>query len=172
MMVSALCASFVCTAAAQNGPYYSFVLYRFHIDKTRARNNDTDVVNFAIKVADQMTDPQIRYTGDVNDGDHDLRMAFGPMPIPGADTPVIFNYQIMNAGNKSHAETEKILHDGMLKLFEPKAVTIFGSGDGGGISWWKQAAEALIYIGYNLLTAVCDGPVATDEIVTKHQLLD
>jgi LGFP repeat len=182
LIVVALCSSMV---VAQD-PYYYFVVSKFHIDKTRAWHKDTDVVSFAIKVGDQTLDPQIRDTGDVDDGDHVLNMAFGPMHIAGPDTQVAFNYQIANRGNQSYADIEKKLKEGIDKLFLPKALTVYAgrspqdagagssgsSSSSGGCDWLCAAAIVGGTVIWPLLTPDCDGPVASDQVVATPATLN
>src|SRR5262249_14257946 len=78
---------------------YNFRLDSFHIDNTRARHTDTDVVAFFLKVGDKSYGTQTKHMGDLNNGDYSVGLEFNSIPIPDPTTPVSFNYQIVNAGN-------------------------------------------------------------------------
>src|SRR5689334_11779157 len=81
-------------------PSYIFRLEQFHIDNTRAADDDTDVVSFAMKVGDQaLGEPQIKHMGNVDNGDHAVNLQFGPISVDTPATPVVFNYQILNSGH-------------------------------------------------------------------------
>src|SRR6476620_206545 len=85
-------------------PSYIFRLEQFHIDNTRAADDDTDVVSFAMKVGDQaLGEPQIKHMGDVDNGDHLVNLEFGPISVDTPATLVVFNYQILNSGHKDDA---------------------------------------------------------------------
>jgi len=57
-------------------PSYIFILDQFHIDNTRAVDEeDTDTVGFAVKIGDSMVaTPQIKHMGDVDNGDHPVNL--------------------------------------------------------------------------------------------------
>jgi hypothetical protein len=79
------------------GSHYVVSLDKFHIDNTRSLHNDTDHVNFAMKVGNAAIPESLtRDTGDVNNGDHLVGLCFGPIPIDPA-IPIMFNYQILNS---------------------------------------------------------------------------
>jgi len=142
---------------------YVFRLDKFHIDKTRAVHNDTDVVSFALKVGDQMSGPLIKHMGDVNDGDHSVGLEFGPIPIPSTGVPILFNYQILNSGHKDDAEIDKLLSQGADYL--TKSATASGNPFEIAGAW-----IAKFFIGW--LTLDCDGPVAIDQIALTGATLD
>jgi uncharacterized protein with LGFP repeats len=61
------------------GSHYVISLDKFHIDNTRSVHNDTDHVNFALKMGSQAIPESLtRDTGDVNNGDHLVGLCFGP----------------------------------------------------------------------------------------------
>jgi hypothetical protein len=159
---------------------YTFTLDTFHIDDTRARHNDTDTVSFGVKVGNNISQPQIKHMGDVNNGDHHVGLTFGPIEIDDPATPVIITYTIVNAGNKNvddqlgsasqvlmrKADAGGDLSDETTMEGGPPD----GSNDGG--SWWakilKSAAEDLM----SLLTVDCDGPVASNRIAVTASQID
>jgi LGFP repeat-containing protein len=146
------------------GSHYVVSLDGFHIDNTRSVHNDTDHVNFAMKIGSQaMPESQTRDTGDVNNGDHLVGLCFGPLLIDPA-APIVFNYQILN----SSADGGKIK-----AVFDDVAKALAGSSAVTG-NWWAAAALAVArYAAGFIMPGNCDGPVAVDQIsVTGADLIN
>src|SRR5439155_12524441 len=137
-------------------PSYTFRLEQFHIDNTRAADDDTDVVSFAVKVGDQvLVEPQIKHMGDVENGDHAINLEFGPISVDTPATPILFNYQILNSGHKDDAFIDNLLKRGADEL----ANRVSTSGN----IWATAGAWALKFF-VDLFTVDCDGPVAIDQV--------
>jgi hypothetical protein len=81
-----------------------------------------------------MGDPLFLNTGDVNDGDHLVGLHFGPFQIDSPETPINFNYQILNAGHISSDEIEKTLRTGSLALAENDLTKVEG---------WQKTVDEL-----------------------------
>jgi hypothetical protein len=140
-----------------------FRLDGFHIDNTRAVDEDTDHVSFAVKVGDQMVgEPIIRHVGDVDNGDHPLGIEIGPIVVPARDTPISFNYQIINSGHGNQSDIERQLISGATALL----TKVFGAG-----TPWALVAGAVINLLAGLFDANCDGPVAVDQISVRGETL-
>jgi LGFP repeat len=140
---------------------YAISLDMFHIDNTRAWNDDTDHVGFALKVGAQMQgETLIRHTGDVDNGDHLLGLRFLLQVINPA-TPIVFNFQIVNSGSQNTEVIRKALDSGA-KALAAKAIT----GD-----WTAAAGAVAAYIG-GIFVANCDGPVAVDQVVATGKQLE
>jgi hypothetical protein len=158
-------ASNTATQAASEQDMYSYLfrLDKFHIDTTRAHFDDTDYVAFALKVGDQMTGPLLKSMGDVNNGDHEVGLQFGPVQIASIGIPVIFNYQILNSGNKDQSTIDDLLNKG--------ADYLTGVADKSGNPLAIAGAWiAKFFVGW--LTLDCDGPVAIDSIGLTGATLD
>jgi hypothetical protein len=136
-------------------PSYVFSLDKFHIDNTRARHEDTDIVTFTLKVGDQ-TATQVKRMGDVNNGDHPVFLEFGPIRIDSSDAPVVFNYQIVNSGHGDEAAiVERLIAAG---------TSLAAKGLTG--PWGVLAGFVIQFVG-EILFPNCDGPVAVDQIVLR-----
>jgi hypothetical protein len=144
-------------------PSYIFRLDQFQISRTRAVDEDTDVVSFALNIGGQMGEPQIRYMGEVDDGDHLLDMEFDPISIDDSAAEVVFNYQIVNSGHRSQQDIQKTLTD--------QAHTLATSFLGTGNIWAAAATEAINWFA-EILFADCDGAVAVDQIEVTGSVLD
>lgn len=133
---------------------FTFHLVEFEILTTRARDDDTDHVSIGLKVGDRVFDPQVKHMGDVDDGHHQVDLRFTDVQVPDLNTPVIFNYAIINNGSDDQRKIESDLKEAAIKL----AGFAFASG-----SVWLTVATAVI----NLLGAIlgdCDGPCAVDQV--------
>ncbi len=140
---------------------YTFTLEQIRITKTRALHNDTDFASVGVKVGDGDFISQGIRIGDVNDGVHHVGLSIGPIPIDGPDTPVVFNFQVVNSG---HSNTEAAI------------ATLIGYGKDmaekyaeQGNMWGYVAAGGLALAG--LLFADCDGAVAVDQIAVTESVL-
>jgi hypothetical protein len=145
-------------------PSYIFRLEQFHIDNTRAADDDTDIVSFAVKVGDQVLgEPQIKHMGNVDNGDHLVNLEFGPVSVDTPATPVVFNYQILNSGHKDDAFIDTLLKQGADEL----AHHVSTSGN----IWATAGAWALKFF-VGLFTVDCDGPVAIDQVAVTGATLE
>ena len=77
-------------------PLYTFTLEEFHIDNTRSRHEDTDVVTFGLQVGERQFPILTFSAGDVNNGDHPVNLSFPSVFIGDSVAPVVFCYQIYN----------------------------------------------------------------------------
>jgi hypothetical protein len=136
-----------------SAPSYVFSLDKFHIDNTRARHEDTDIVTFTLKVGDQ-TLTQVKRMGDVNNGDHQVFLEFGPLRIDNPGTPVIFNYQIVNSGHGDQ--------DAIVRRLVAAGTALAARGLTG--PWGTLAGFVIEFVG-GILFPNCDGPVAVDQVV-------
>jgi hypothetical protein len=139
-------------------PAYLISLDKFHIDNTRAWDDDTDVVNFALKVGNAKEDTKLRAMGDVDNGDHYINLYFGPIHITDPNTPIVFSYQIVNSGHGDWETVKKAMDTVANKLSTSLAAT--------GDIWGKIGAGAIQAVNWlaKMLVANCDGPVAIDKI--------
>jgi uncharacterized protein with LGFP repeats len=147
------------------GSHYVVSLDKFHIANTRSVHNDTDHVNFSLRMGSAaMPESLTRDTGDVNNGDHPVGLCFGPFAIQDPTAPILFNYQVLN----SSADNGKIK-----AAFEAAAIALAGSSAVTG-NWWAAGALVLARYGADLiLPGHCDGPVAADQVsVTGADLIN
>jgi hypothetical protein len=75
---------------------YNFTLEQFHIDNTRSRHEDTDVVTFGLQVGSRRFPVQSFSAGDVNNGDHAVNLTFSSVFVGDETARVVFGYQIYN----------------------------------------------------------------------------
>jgi hypothetical protein len=143
---------------------YRIVLERFHIDNTRAPDEDTDVVAYTVEAPGH---PDWRGTGarqekygDVDNGDHQLGWSFDALVLPSADDEVRISYSIVNAGNAS-SDAAKLgrLLEGLGNLCAALCAGVFGFT---GV-WATVATKFAQYVG-KALDIDCDGGVAADAI--------
>jgi hypothetical protein len=157
---------------------YTFTLDKFHIRHTRAVHNDTDTVSFGVKVGNNTLPPQIKHMGDVNDGDHQVGLSFGPVEIDNPATPVVITYTIVNAGHNKEKVDNQLGSTSQALMAKADtdggdATTMDGSAaentDGG---WAKE----LVDLGKALLDLLegidCDGPVASNRIALTASTID
>jgi hypothetical protein len=138
---------------------YTVTLERFHIDNTRAADDDTDVVSFTVAAAPPIGESSRQENvGDVDNGDHQLGWRIGPLRLVDANESVKFSYAIVNAGyaNSDAAKVGRLLQ-GLGQLCSALCAGVFGFG---GI-WVTVASKFVQYVG-ELLSIDCDGPVAGD----------
>ena len=78
--------------------FATFTMDSFGITETRSLHNDTDVVFLSATVG---ANPMVfvsKSMGDVNNGTHPVGLSL-EVDIPDDDTPVVFNYLILNNGH-------------------------------------------------------------------------
>ena len=63
------------------GSHYVISLDKFHIFNTRSLHEDTDHVNFSLKIGSTMQQSLTRDTGDVNNGDHLVGLCLAASPF-------------------------------------------------------------------------------------------
>jgi hypothetical protein len=151
---------------------YNFRLDHFHIDNTRARHTDTDFVSIGLKVGDIAYPTQTKAMGDLNNGTYDVGLNFANVPVDASDTPVIFNFQIVNSGHQGQQDIDNALTKGASNLANKGALAL---GEliipGTGSIWGEAASKASEWLG-GILFADCDGPVAIDQVVINGATLD
>jgi uncharacterized protein with LGFP repeats len=143
---------------------YRITLERFHIDNTRALDDDTDVVAFTVETPGATHAPgtgsrQARY-GNVDDGDHPVGWSFGDIGLANAAQRVRLSYSIANAGY-ADSDSKKVgeLLKGLGNLCSALCAGVFGFT---GV-WATVATKFSQYVG-ELLDVDCDGGVAADVI--------
>ena len=95
---------------------YIFRLLKFRITNTRALDDDTDHVGFTVQIdGDDTQPPQIRHTGDVDNGDHLINLSSNRLQID-PSTTVTLTYQIVNSGHDNQAAIEQALTDALHEL--------------------------------------------------------
>src|SRR5205085_459107 len=85
----------------------------------------------------------------------------------GAHDPVVFAYQIVNAGHKSNEEVEKAVRAGTGELLK-KGAELLKAKQG---NIWVELAKFISTVVLGLLFADCDGPVAADQIQSTYDEL-
>src|ERR1035437_720774 len=86
--------------------FATFTMESFGISNTRSRHNDTDFVYLSAMVGANPIVSVSKSMGDVNNGTHSVGLSL-EIDIPDDDTPVVFNYLIMNnshGGNDAKAK--------------------------------------------------------------------
>jgi LGFP repeat len=137
------------------GPSYTFRLDKYHIDNTRSRHEDTNVVHFTLKIGDQPIQQLDLPRKNVNNGDHGVNLTFGSLFIDSTER-INMTFQIVNAGHAGEADVQNALEQGANML--STAATASGHV-------WAVAAVKLFQIfGIALLNPDCDGPVAADAV--------
>jgi len=165
--------------------FYTFDLESIHIDNTRSRHEDTDLVTFALQASGQQFPPQLHGTGDVNNGDHGVGLKFGVMLLSDNDEAVmsyeIYNGDVSALSNQLNALAKSLLTQqssslsvGGVSLQLPNisggqtAVGISGlsvvSLLGNTTGWYAAVAKSLATDAINFLFPNCDGFVAADAI--------
>jgi hypothetical protein len=137
---------------------YLFFLDSFDIHTTRAVDEDTDHVTYAVQVGNQHPQPITVHLGDVDDGHHDLRgrgLQFGPLLVPDPNTPISFNFQIINNGHDDDANIEQKATAAALALL----AKVFSLS-----TPWTAVLGVIVDILGGIFFADCDGPVAVDQI--------
>jgi len=76
--------------------FYTFTIEGFHIGNTRSRFDDTDVVAGVLRLGNETLPVQVRFNGDVDNGDYPIGFVFGPRLISQPDTAVVLSYSIYN----------------------------------------------------------------------------
>jgi hypothetical protein len=157
---------------------YRFSLDSFEILDTRSVHNDTDSIAVSITVGGQPPQTLTMKTGDVNNGTHNVGLAFAPVNVDLSDF-VIFNYLILNSG---HAD-QKAIDDqltGVAKTLSAKGVQAATEAIGKGLASLVgavigNAVLPVIGTGLGILAgwvvggitgwvfADCDGPVAAEQ---------
>jgi hypothetical protein len=147
---------------------YVFRLEKFHINETRAFQNDTDTVTLALNVGARHYETQVRHMGDVNDGDHAVDLKFEPVTADTPSTPVVLNYLILNAGHADTAKLEaavKSAADGLLGEATKAPLPIWAKL---GVMVGKELTDFLLGLAFE----DHDGWVAGDQIVVDGATLE
>lgn len=130
---------------------YRIGLDDFYIGRTRAPDEDTDVISFQ-GTLDGNTLPVLNLsTGDVDDGYHLIDLQFDPIDLN--PTSVLdLKFAIMNSGHANEEAFRKKVDDA-LTTASVSVVPISGPA-----SAWIQLAKVL----FDLTDVICDGWVASD----------
>jgi phospholipase C len=97
--------------------FATFSMDSFGITNTRALHNDTDVVYLSATVG---ANPMVfvsKSMGDVNNGTHSVGLSL-QVDIPDDDTPVVFNYLILNNGHGGNNAVLQAAHSAMSTVAE------------------------------------------------------
>ena len=86
--------------------FATFTMDSFGISNTRSRHNDTDFVYLSAKVGANPIVFVSKSMGDVNNGTHSVGLSL-EVDIPDDDTPVVFNYLIVNNSHGGNDAKEK-----------------------------------------------------------------
>lgn len=133
----------------------------FHIDCTRAVDDDTDHIAIGVKInSDKMLEIPVIHVGDVDDGDHVVDFYSDPFELTKLTDVVTFNFSITNIGSDDYAAIENGLKEAS------KAGLTYAFGPVGG-----AIAEIASKI-YDFFSANCDGPVAVDQVVASGHLIN
>ena len=142
-------------------------------------HNDTDTIAVSITVGGRPPQTLTMKTGDVNNGTHNVGMAFAPVNVDLSDF-VIFNYLILNSGHADQKEIDDQL-TGFAKTLADKGVqaakdaiskgatALVGAAMGSAVmpligtilgmiaGLRARALTGLIFVN-------CDGPVAAEQV--------
>jgi hypothetical protein len=161
---------------------YIIRLDEMRIQRTRAPHEDTDVLAFGLKVGDKVFEPQVMSFGDVNDGRHRVKnnnhtgscadvCQFGPIAADD-DTPVVFNYVVVNKEGGATPGTKRKVIDASLGLLNGDEIHVGGPKDDLEIptSLWGAAYQGLEQF-HSVLFGGCDGPVIVDQVPLSGRLM-
>ena len=148
-------------------PTYLFSLDKFTITNTRAWDDDTDYVNFSLKVGGAEELQHNIFMGDVDNGEYNVNLYFAPIRIIDNNTTIVFSFQILNSG---HGDMNAV-KEAMGAVSKELGTVLAATGN----IWGKIAGGALPHV-INFLvgifTANCDGPVAVDKISATGDMLN
>jgi hypothetical protein len=99
----------------------------------------------------------------VNNGDHPVGLAIGPILVDRPDAHIEFNFQILNSGHQDDSELNSLLEQGANALIAAE----FSGGQ-----FWAAAATEAINLLTGLFTVNCDGPVAIHAVAVSGQDLN
>jgi hypothetical protein len=157
---------------------YSLTLETVEIANTRSRDDDTDYASFTVAVGAEPPQTRVHSMGDVDNGAYKLGLNF-TLPVP-RYSPLVMNYQVVNAGHKSEEEVDALLTKMANQLASSgaqAAASAVGSGIGAlvgasigtgvvpvlGTALGALAGWIVAEIG-GFLFADCDGPVASEQV--------
>ena len=146
-------------------PLYTFTLDSFKILNTRAWHNDTDSVAISLRVVDKDYGTVIRHIGDVNNGTHNVGLGFRAIPVDQPSTPVVFTFQIVNAGHVPQQNGAEVVA-GFLAGFGVTAAPVSAP-----LLIAAGTLEALNLV-YSVITVNCDGVVAAGGFMTPRSDID
>jgi hypothetical protein len=158
---------------------YRFSLDSFEILDTRSVHNDTDSIAVTLTVGARPPQTLTMKTGDVNNGTHNVGLAFAPVNVDLSDF-VIFNYLILNSGHADQKEIDDQL-TGFAKTLADKGVqaakdaiskgatALVGAAIGSAVmpligTILGMIAGALVGALTGLIFVNCDGPVAAEQV--------
>jgi hypothetical protein len=146
-------------------PLYTFKVDSFHIDNTRALDEDTDIVGVGICVGDpadpnQQTDLQRKDVGNVDNGDHAVDLGVD-VRVDDPSQSIRLCYFVANSGfDRTNASDSKKALDKISNLCEQAISDVFGFAD-----VWKEVNRGIHSLN-GLLFANCDGLVGADAVIT------
>jgi hypothetical protein len=165
--------------------FYTFALESIHIDNTRSRHEDTDLVTFALQATGHQFPAQLHGTGNVNNGDYGVNLKFGVMLLSDTDEAVmsyeIYNGDVSAISNQLNALAKSLLTQQSTSLGIGGVAVPYPNISGGqsvaaisGLSvasllgnttgWYAAVAKSLATDAINFLFPNCDGFVAADAI--------
>src|ERR1700761_8217658 len=97
--------------------FATFSMDSFGITSTRALHNDTDIVYLSASVGANPMVLVSKSMGDVNNGTHSVGLDL-QVDIPDDDTPVVFNYLILNNGHSGNNAVLQAAHSAMSTIAE------------------------------------------------------
>jgi hypothetical protein len=163
---------------------YTFRLVSMQVLNTRSAHLDSDKASLTVGVGPNPQPVTVtKDLGDVNNGTFQIGLSIGPIQISDPNIGIAMNYLILNSGHKSHDEVNKILTgtgDSLAAAGAKAATSAVGSAVGaalgtsivpvlgtalGALAGWLVGQVT------GLLTADCDGPVASEQAAFKGQQL-
>lgn len=159
---------------------YTFKLVSMQVINTRSAHLDTDHASLTVAVGSNGAPTTVvKDLGDMNNGTYPIGLSIGPIHINDPNIGVAMNYLILNSGHQSHDEINKILTgtgDSLAAAGAKAATSAVGTAIGleVGSNLLPVIGSALgLLAGWlvdqltGLLTANCDGPVASEQAVFK-----
>jgi hypothetical protein len=140
-------------------PLFSFNLDSFQITDTRSAHTDTDYASVAVKVGGNtpqtITSPNL---GNLNNGTFDIGLSCAGVTID-PDTPIVFNYLIVNSGSSTAAAVGLVLEEIGTRLANGPTLNLplFTSA----LSY--VAAEYSAELNQIIKAGSCDGLVAAEQ---------
>ena len=135
----------------------------FHISNTRSVHEDTDYVSLAVQAGTQEPLKGSFFAGDVNNGDHAVRLKVGPVSVA-ANEGLTFSYLVLNKGHSG--TTSDILE----KVGQASVALLGGALGASGAT--LSVVNGILNELFSIIFADCDGTVASDKIVVPRAQLD
>lgn len=137
---------------------YVLELLKFHVDKTRSADKDTDIVAFRANVGNLLYPTQTKRMENIQDADYNVYLYVGPILAP-ANTPVTFTFTILNSGYD--ASNSNAMLQILNNLSDLSGAVCAGAFSGGNL--WDALNKDTKYLN-GFILANCNGPVAADGI--------